>query len=247
MKTTLFVLLLLINFALSAEPLRFSNNHSKTTLVELYTSEGCSSCPPADKWVSQLKSNPDLWSKLIPLAFHVDYWNYLGWKDRFANKANSNRQNHYRRNGNIQTVYTPGFVVDGKEWRGWFSRKAIPSAKSKAGTLSVTVDGDAVNANFQPAGNSPSGLEFHIAVLGFDIETKVKSGENSGLSLKHDFVVLGHTKTTGTITNNANPSWQTSLPDYQPIASQKYALVAWVNNSKTAIPLQAAGHWWAGR
>ena len=60
----------------------FESGVTRTTLLELFTSEGCSSCPPAEKWLSQLKSNPDLWKKIVPIAFHVDYWDHLGWRDR---------------------------------------------------------------------------------------------------------------------------------------------------------------------
>ena len=65
-----------------SEPLVFESGEARTMLVELFTSEGCSSCPPADAWISQLKESPDLWKKIVPVAFHVDYWNNLGWRDR---------------------------------------------------------------------------------------------------------------------------------------------------------------------
>ena len=93
---------------------------SRVTLIELFTSEGCSSCPPAEKWVNGLEDHSDLWSRVVPVAFHVDYWDYIGWPDRFATRDHSLRQRAYREVGHTRGIYTPGFVVGGREWRGWF-------------------------------------------------------------------------------------------------------------------------------
>lgn len=106
--------------AQAGDPHTFSSGTGKTTVIELFTSEGCSSCPPADNWLSGFKSDPRLWKQIIPLAFHVDYWDYIGWRDRFASPAFSARQSDHKKQGNIRSVYTPGLVVDGREWRGWF-------------------------------------------------------------------------------------------------------------------------------
>ena len=85
-KLTAFISLIataaIANHATAAS-LTLSSQEQRTTLIELYTSEGCSSCPPADRWLSRLKDDPRLWKQIVPLAFHVDYWNYLGWRDRF--------------------------------------------------------------------------------------------------------------------------------------------------------------------
>ena len=103
----------------------FKSATEQTGMLELYTSEGCSSCPPADSWLSSLKNEDGLWREFIPLAFHVDYWDYIGWKDRFASPKNSNRQRQYARGQSLKTVYTPGFLYNGEEWRGWFIRRFI--------------------------------------------------------------------------------------------------------------------------
>src|SRR5690348_8781739 len=78
--------------AQGAEVFHFESGDTQTPLLELYTSEGCSSCPPAEAWLSQLKKSPKLWKDFVPVSFHVDYWDYLGWKDPFAMKAYSRRQ-----------------------------------------------------------------------------------------------------------------------------------------------------------
>ena len=73
----------------------FESNNEQVSLIELYTSEGCSSCPPAERWLSKLADDESLWSHFVPLAFHVDYWDYIGWKDPYASKEYSQRQRRY--------------------------------------------------------------------------------------------------------------------------------------------------------
>ena len=121
----------------TAEDLEFSSGSERATILELYTSEGCSSCPPADRWLSQLKSDPGLWRDVIPLAFHVDYWDYIGWKDEFAREEYSARQRRYAWEGNANSVYTPGMFRNGTEWRGWWRGELPVAAKEPAGRLSV--------------------------------------------------------------------------------------------------------------
>src|ERR1700758_1185011 len=87
----------------------FESGVVQTTLIELFTSEGCSSCPRAEKWLSGLKSNPDLWKRTIPVAFHVDYWDHLGWRDRFSKLEFTERQQYYAAAWRNDSVYTPGF------------------------------------------------------------------------------------------------------------------------------------------
>lgn len=74
------------------EALVFTSAPARVTLLELYSSEGCSSCPLADAWVNSLQAGPGLWTQLVPVVFHVDYWDYIGWKDRFATPAFTDRQ-----------------------------------------------------------------------------------------------------------------------------------------------------------
>src|SRR6478672_1752441 len=94
----------------------FESGPQKVHLIELFTSEGCSSCPPAEAWLSKLKTNARLWKDFVPVAFHVDYWDNLGWPDRFAAKPWTERQRTYATAWNTTTVYTPEFVLDGREW-----------------------------------------------------------------------------------------------------------------------------------
>ena len=137
------VALLLVEIvALPASPMpatTFESGATQSTLAELFTSEGCSSCPPAEKWLSALKSNQDLWKTIIPVAFHVDYWDRLGWRDRFAKPEFTSRQQRYAAAWGGDSVYTPGFVVNGKEWRSWFGGNAVPTTSSKIGILRVSL------------------------------------------------------------------------------------------------------------
>src|SRR6266513_2772180 len=102
---------------LSADSFQFQSDATQTSLLELYTSEGCSSCPPAEAWLSRLKESPKIWKNFVPVAFHVDYWDRLGWKDSFATAEWTKRQRLYAANWNAQSVYTPAFVLNGREWQ----------------------------------------------------------------------------------------------------------------------------------
>src|SRR5260370_24004733 len=151
MVKLIFVLLLItssrITNQLQAETLSIESGPRKTHLLELFTSEGCSSCPPAEAWMSRLKENPGLWRDFVPIAFHVDYWDRLGWRDPFASKAWTARQYEYSERWNSGSVYTPGFVLDGREMQD----RIVPSAGAETtGTLQLSVaDGKKVGASVQ--------------------------------------------------------------------------------------------------
>src|SRR6266481_4779698 len=169
----------------------FESGDTQSSLIELFTSEGCSSCPPAEKWLSALKSSSDLWKKAVPIAFHVDYWDHLGWRDRFAKPEFTARQQRYAAAWGGDSVYTPGFVVNGKEWRDWFGANGMPTTSTKVGVLRVSLgDGGKLTATFVSETTQPRTLTLNVALLGNDLESDVKRGENSGRKLRHDFVVL---------------------------------------------------------
>ncbi|MGH8673906.1 MAG: DUF1223 domain-containing protein, partial [Burkholderiales bacterium] len=92
-----------------------------TALVELYTSEGCDSCPPADRWLSSLGARGHTPDRVVPLALHVDYWDYIGWKDRFAKALFSARQRNLAQLMRAKVVYTPQVLLQGEDFRGWHS------------------------------------------------------------------------------------------------------------------------------
>src|SRR5262252_1823658 len=177
----MMVIWLAAGYIFASEPQTFDSGETQSSLIELFTSEGCSSCPPAEKWLSRLKSNPDLWKKIVPLAFHVDYWDHLGWRDRFAKPEFTSRQQRYAAawDGD-DSVYTPGFVVNGKEWRSWFGGNALPASLTRVGVLHVSLGDDAqVTAAFVPITMQPRSLTLNVAMLGSDLQSDVKRGENS--------------------------------------------------------------------
>src|SRR5882724_9952122 len=147
--------------------LTFQSSGKQTALIELYTSEGCSSCPPAEIWLSRLKESPGLWNDFVPMAFHVDYWDYLGWRDPWANKSFSDRQRSYAEGSRSDSIYTPGFVLNGKEWRDWSGRKDGPkSGGPKAGVLAVrSSDTNHWRVSFSPADIGGTDYEVHAALL----------------------------------------------------------------------------------
>ncbi|MCW8983349.1 MAG: DUF1223 domain-containing protein, partial [Gammaproteobacteria bacterium] len=178
--------------ALSAKSLHLESGVEQNTLIELYTSQGCSSCPPAERWLGKLQDDPQLWNRLIPIAFHVDYWDYIGWKDQFARPAFSQRQQRYHHERGIKSVYTPGFVVNGKEWRSWFGLRKLPVDENRVGRLTVDLDGNHLRASFKQPINDQQWMTLNVALIGVGITAEVTRGENSGRSLPQDFVVLEH-------------------------------------------------------
>jgi hypothetical protein len=174
--------------------LQFQSGEKRTGLIELYTSEGCSSCPPAEAWLSKLKTNAGLWKDFVPLAFHVDYWKNLGWRDRFASRLFTDRQRAYSALLRSDSVYTPEFILNGSEWRGWSDNHQLPKVASEiVGVLSArTIDSNTFSVAFRPARELLPQWEAHVALLGCGVSSRVSAGENSGRKLEHDFVVLDH-------------------------------------------------------
>lgn len=167
---------------------------TRNSLLELFTSEGCSSCPPANRWLSGLRTQTRTSPRLVPLAFHVDYWDRLGWVDRFAKPAYSARQHWIAGVNRARTVYTPQFVLDGRDWRP--ARDGYPQAQNNraaaelhleldtAGTEKLEVRGEA--HLHTPADD---GAQVFIALYENDLTSRVGSGENAGKLLRHDYVV----------------------------------------------------------
>ena len=235
-------LLVALPGAAGAETLELESPGPRVSLLELYTSEGCSSCPPADRWVSQLEDDPRLWRQVVPVAFHVDYWDYIGWKDRFASATFGARQREYARRRYVSTVYTPGFVLAGKEWRSWFMSPVLRLDDGvDAGRMSLKVDGDEAVLAFTPSDSLPGDLEVHVAILGFDLRTAVKAGENGGRTLEHDFVVLAYARFP-TSRENSMHTARFPLPQAT-MSSERKAVAAWVSAEDDIRPIQAVGGW----
>jgi hypothetical protein len=191
---------MLVGPTLAAEGCSASSPRHRVPLVELYTSEGCSSCPPADRWLSARM--PDATAgRLLPLAFHVDYWDYIGWKDPFAQAAFTRRQHDSAAQGGTRTVYTPQVVVDRRDFPGWRNAGAFEASLSSAvrrppgADLSMELRMDSplrwkvsLRGKLVDADSSSRAVVF-LALFENNLETQVKAGENAGATLRHDYVV----------------------------------------------------------
>jgi hypothetical protein len=232
-STSVFIAAFGFSLVAHGADLQFESGPQKTHLLELFTSEGCSSCPPAEAWLSKLKAAPGLWKSFVPLAFHVDYWDHLGWRDGFAAKEWTARQYRYSSRWNGNSVYTPGFVLDGREWRN----TDIPSGTTDAaGVLKISVakQGELL-AEFHPATKNGGGFDLHVACLGFDLKTDVAGGENNGRKLQHDFVVLSLVSEK---MNDGKAQLQLAGLD-----ARTGAIAAWVTLPDQIEAIQVVGGW----
>lgn len=164
-----------------------------TPVLELYTSEGCSSCPPADRWLSTLKPAARE-GRLVAMAFHVGYWDQLGWIDRFALAANTARQRELATANRLGTIYTPQLVRNGQDWRDYESALLLRPEPARARIQLTQAQPDLVEATVEPAqAGQPWAAYWTVTENGH--ASKVKAGENAGEFLQHDFVVRQYVPT----------------------------------------------------
>ncbi len=214
-------------------------------LVELYTSEGCSSCPPADRQLSRLRQTLDPAAEVVPLSLHVDYWDYIGWKDPYAQAAFGARQNWLIRANRHRTTYTPQFFISGTELRTWRSAlrdtvrrvNALPAAAAIRVRASIAPNGAlALNAEATVrTGADPAAL--YVAITESGLTSKVTGGENSGATLAHDHVVRDWIGPAGVTGGAARVQREIALP----LAWNRARLevVAFVQDVRTGGVLQA--------
>jgi hypothetical protein len=210
----------------------FESGTQQVLLLEMYSSQGCSSCPPAEKWLNQLTTADQLWQRFIPVVFHVDYWDYLGWKDPYSHPAFSNRQAQLKQQGLIRSVYTPGFTLNGKEWRGWFSGKSFPLSSQQVGNLIIELQDGQLTARYS---EFDSKQRLNVALLGFNLTTSVTAGENHRRVLEQEFVVLDYQTLAA-----SDGKWSGRLP-LDNFASNQLGFAAWVTQDKSLKPIQSVG------
>ena len=176
---------------------------SSPLVLELFTSQGCSSCPPADNFLRELAQDPEWKGQIVPLAFHVDYWNYLGWEDPFSKKAWTERQGDYVQAMGGSTMYTPQIVIQGSIESVGSKREQVKRAllaqmqNPRAHLFKISLDEldraeGVINGTFSVEGTTPESIgSFLLVAVAFEtgMLTKVSSGENAGKTLKNDFVV----------------------------------------------------------
>jgi hypothetical protein len=237
----LFAVVGTISGGLRADQLRFDSTEKRVSVVELFTSEGCSSCPPAERTLSTLKTHPSLWTTFVPIAFHVNYWDNLGWKDRFASVEFTQRQHTYASGWGNNTVYTPEFVLNGREWQ-WSGEDTLARQSGETpGVLTVLQNGVGDNfvVTFNPTKPIRGQAIAHLALIGFGVSSHVARGENAGRKLTHDFVALAHHETA----LHGSPLRAELKLDEGPGDSHPRAIAAWVSIGSDPTPIQATGGW----
>jgi hypothetical protein len=215
-------------------------------LIELYTSEGCSSCPPADQWLSRLKNQSKPIGNIVPIALHVDYWDYIGWKDNFANPEFAKRQREMATLGRARGVYTPQLAINGQDTRSWLSdarfKSEIASINRQPAKAEIRLTVNAqttksvqVSTNIKTA--EPGPFVYYLALQENNLQSTVNAGENRGELLHHDYVVrqwLGPFKVGADGKLSASHDIQ-----LQPAWKQRdLNVVAFVQNSATGEILQ---------
>jgi hypothetical protein len=221
----------------------------RVALLELYTSEGCNSCPPTDRWVSALAQRGLDRDRVVTLGFHVDYWNYLGWNDPYARAEYSARQRAASQRNKARVVYTPQLLLNGADYRPGRIRedaaervdvinqgKPAASIRLKAAASGGALATEAAVAVTDPAqrGNARA----YLALYENNLSTDIKAGENRGKRLRHDYVVRTlagpfAADSRGAIALNhrfaLDPGWKTA----------ELHLAAFVQNENTGDILQA--------
>jgi hypothetical protein len=214
-------------------------------VVELFTSEGCDSCPPADKWFSTLKPE----SGVLPLAFHVDYWDYIGWKDPFGKAAFGERQRDGVRRQGGRVAYTPQVVLDGKDLRSWFRTAALDSGlvdarkREPRARIELTATPNGKSLELSVKGDLASTADranatLFVAITENNLTSRVSAGENRGVTLKHDHVVR---EFLGPFEADARGHFalRRSVAIADKWKSKDLSLSAFVQDTKTGATMQA--------
>lgn len=183
----------------------------RVAVLELYTSEGCNSCPPADRWMSSLQARGFSTDRVVPLAFHVDYWDYLGWRDRFAQASFSSRQRTQANRGRTGIIYTPQLLLNGADIRQSYPDAAFSERLTRVNNGTATAElrlvqrpaAAGISIEIESRVLEPSTWKFadtYVALIENNLSSDVKSGENAGKVLLHNFVVremIGPLRTDG--------------------------------------------------
>ena len=220
-----------------------------TALVELYTSEGCDSCPPADRWLSSLASRGHAPDRVVPIALHVDYWDYIGWKDPYARALFSSRQRRLAQVMRAKIVYTPQVLLQGEDFRRWHTAafdEAVARINARPGRARIELalekaSGGAfpVEARVEildPAQRRDAAL--YLAAYENKLVSAVGAGENRGKTLMHDYVAF---EWVGPLAPGADGRLTVTkaLPLLPRAVAANSGVIAFVQNRATAEVLQA--------
>lgn len=218
-----------------------------TPLVELYTSEGCSSCPPADRRLGEFSSRTQDLSQVVPISLHVDYWDYIGWKEPYAQEQFGERQSWLTHANGHKTVYTPHFFVSGLEVRDWdadlgkaLRQVSAQNARARIQVRAAPAGGGAVDVTASATSTEEKAqLGLFVALTEDKLTSHVSAGENRGATLTHDHVVrtwigpiplqAGNAEVQRTVT--PGPGWNRA----------ELGVAAFVEDLQTGRVLQAVG------
>jgi hypothetical protein len=225
--------LALLSHQVAAAQCEARSGANVTPVVELFTSEGCSSCPPADRWLSTLKG-----STAVVQAFHVGYWDYIGWLDRFAAPSHTTRQRELASANRLGSIYTPQVVRNGHDWRQTLdATRVLASPQVAQAAIVLQRSAGASSDSFEARVSPQPGVSEWAAywtVTEHGHSSKVKTGENAGEFLKHDFVVRQYVP-VGQYSGERTLRFNAIAAD--PAHPRQINLV--VLNPKTLEPLQA--------
>lgn len=246
------LLLLITTTPVTAATCNASSGAQRVALLELYTSEGCDSCPPADRWVSALPARGLGSERVVTLAYHVDYWNYLGWHDPFAQARFTERQRYANARIGNRTIYTPQLMLGGKDHRrgglrdDFAERIAAVNREKPGADIALTLnadDGAALTSARITLHRKDAGAAAFLALYENKLANQVNAGENKGKRLEHDFVVrelAGPFAVGGRDVIKHKyalaPSWKT----------RDLAVAAFVQTAATGEVLQALALPWCG-
>lgn len=232
-----------------------SSQAHRVALLELYTSEGCSSCPPADAWLSKLPQKGIDAKKLVPLSLHVDYWNYIGWRDPYSSSQYTSRQREVGQRNRLRSIYTPQMVLNGQDYRGWrrqdISRNikkinALPAAANLKLGWSERKSGNdqSLSINIHAHLNPPHATSqpvVNLVVFENGLVSNVDAGENDGRRLKHDYVVRRLFNYPFASDRNTFKR-QLSLPINKDWNRDQLGLAMFVQDQRSGEILQAMAH-----
>jgi hypothetical protein len=218
------------------------SGHDMATVVELYTSEGCNSCPPADRWLGTLSGKPGV----VTLGYHVDYWDSPEWKDRFASPVFTRRQADALRTDGARFSYTPQVLVDGQDWPKW-AGAPLPPTPSRPAPVAIRLarepGQEALALDVTAQRGAPSRLSAEVAVVDDGLMSHVGGGENRGATLRHDGVVRAIVAVPPWTADDASGAAphaarvSVRAPEAEPGSSRHW--VAVVRDAATNRPVQA--------
>jgi hypothetical protein len=244
MRTAGVLLSVLFVLPVHAAPCVSESGPNTAALVELYTSEGCSSCPPAERWLGTL---PERYpgTAVVPLALHVDYWDYIGWKDSYAKREFALRQKKLSQLQRMALVYTPQVMLQGRDFRRWgtqafdeaVARINSQPAKARLKLSVLRVDERALEVEVTAELASPArDAALYLASYQSRLQSKVTAGENRGRILTHDHVVL---EWLGPLEVQNRRVERRTLPLLPDAAAANSGAAAFVQERRTGEVLQA--------